>query len=228
MSKPVYFGNREILPLFKARLLDYKVGSPSINNAYLSQTNSVIPIKLKEAIGVRTIELKLEFEGETPHEALLNISNITAELLNETDILLPDGFYYFCILDKVSTPELKGDSYYSVTFTLVGYRHGQMESKVLTRSGSVDVKGNYKAPAIFIIENATGTVTINDITIKNVEKKVIINGFDKTVFETDDVVTSNKFKDCDMTRFPCLNPGVNMIEIYGAGKVTVEYQPIYL
>jgi len=228
MSKPVYFGDREIFPLFKARLLDYKVGSPAIDNAYLSQTNNIIPIKLKETIGVRKIDLELEFEGETPHESLLNISNMTAELLNETDILLPDGFYYFCIIDKVSTPELEGESFYSVKFTLVGYRHGPMESKVLNGSGAIDVKGNYKAPAIFTIENAAGTVTINDITIKDVQHKVIINGFDKTVFETDDIVTSNKFRDCDITRFPNLDPGVNIINISGAGKVTIEYQPIYL
>lgn len=228
MSKPVYFNGREIFPLFKASLLDYRVGPPEISNSYLSWKNNIIPVKLNEAIGVRPLKIDLEFEGENPHEALLNISDMTAELLHETDILMPDGFYYFSILKSVSEPKLKGNSYYTVTFELVCYRHGAMVSKEFSSSGSIDVLGNHKAPAIITIENAAGTVTVNDITVRNVNHKVIINGFDKTVFETDDVVTSNKFKDCDMTTFPALNPGVNMIEISGAGKVTIEYQPIYL
>ena len=228
MSKPVYFNGREIYSKFKARLLDYTVGSPSISDAYLSQTNSVIPIKIKEAVGTRSVKLELEFEGDTVHETLLNISNMTAELLYETDILLPDEFYYFCILNKVSSPKWEGGTFYSVTFELVGYRHGPMESKVFEGSGSITVSGNYIAPAIITIENATDTVTVNDITVKDVTDKVIINGIDKTVFETDGVYTRNKFKSCEMTRFPSLSPGVNIISITGAGKVTIEYQPIYL
>ena len=228
MSKPVYLNGTEIFSRFKARLLDLKVGPPSIGNAYLSQANSVIPIKLKETIGTRPIKMELEFEGEDPHDSLLNISNLTAELLYENELFMPDGFYYFCILDSVSTPKWEGGSFYSVTFELVGYRHGAMESKVLNGSGSVDVRGNYKSPAIFTIENATGTVTINDITVNDVEDTVIINGFDKTVMQTDGVISRNKFKDCEMTKFPSLNPGVNIITITGAAKVTIEYTPIYL
>ena len=228
MSKPVYLNDREIYGLYKARLLDYKVGSPNIDNAYLSQANSVIPIKLKETVGTRTIELDLEFEGESCYEATLNISNMTAELLYENELLLPDGFYYFCVLDKVSTPKLEGDTFYSVKFELTGYRHGPSVSKTFTRYGSIDVLGNYDAPAIITIKNATGSVTVNDITVRDIKDTVIINGFDKTVFETDGVYTRNKFKSCEMTKFPSLKPGVNIINITGSGTVTIEYKPIYL
>lgn len=228
MSKPVYFDGVEILKKYNARLLHYTVYAPSISNAYLSRTNSVIPTKLKEAVGTRTIALELEFFGETPHESLLQISNMTADLLNETEIQLPDGFYYFCILDKVSAPKLEGDTFYSVTFELVGYRHGPMQTEVLNESGSIYAVGNYNAPAKITIENAAGTVVVNDITVKDITDTVIINGFDKTVFETDGVYTRNKFKSCEMTKFPRLSPGVNVIDITGDAKVTIEYQPIYL
>jgi phage-related protein len=229
MSVPVYVNGRDLYETYKARLLGYTVGSPAIGNAYLSQSNSIIPIKLKETIGTRPVELKLEFSGDNCHESLLNISNMTAELLDETELLLPDGFYYHCILDQVSTPSLEGDTFYSVTFTMAGYRHGPMESKQFTETGAIDVKGNCKAPAIITIENAaSSSVTVNDITVKDIAATVIINGFDKTVFETDGVVTSNKYKSCDMTRFPSLDPGVNMINISGAARITIEYQPIYL
>lgn len=229
MSKPVYVNERELYDMCKARLLDYKVGPPNISSAYLSQSNSVIPIKLKENIGTRPITLELEFEGESCHESLLNISNLTAELLYENELMLPDGFYYFCIINKVSTPKFEGGTFYSVTFELVGYRHGPRQKKEFTESGSIDVLGNCKAPAIITIENATtSSVTVNDITVNDITATVTINGIDKTVFETDGVVTRNKYKSCDMTKFPSLSPGVNIIDITGAAKVTIEYVPIYL
>lgn len=229
MSRPVYVNEIEIYDRYKARLVNYKVGSPSIGNAYLAQTNSIIPIKLKETIGTRPIELKLEFEGQSCHESLLNISNMTAELIDETELLLPDGFYYFCILDKVATPTLEGDTFYSVTFNLVGYRHGPMQSKEFTETGAIYVDGNCKAPAIITIEDAaTSVVAVNDIVVNDITETVIINGFDKTVLETDGIVTSNKYKDCQMTKFPSLVPGVNMINISGSAKVTIAYVPIYL
>lgn len=228
MSVTAYVNGNDILTRYNARILDYVVGATKFSNVYLSQNNSVIPVKVKESIGTRKIEVELEFSGESCHEALLSISNMTAELLDETELELPDGFFYYCILDKVGTPKYKGGTYYSVKFTLVGYRHGAMQSKVFTETGAIDVLGNWKAPAIITIEDAVGTVTVNDITVKDIKAKVVINGFDKTVFEIDGIVATNKYKSCEMTSFPCLNPSVNMINITGEAKVTIEYKPIYL
>lgn len=228
MSKPVYLNGIDMYEQFKARLLDYKVGPPNIKNPYLTLTNSIIPVKLKESIGTRPIALTLEFDGDTCNESLINISNLTAYLLYENEIQLPDGFYYFCIFDKVSEPTLKGGTLYTVTFNLVGYRHGALVSQEFTESGSITALGNYKAPAIITIENASGTVTVNDITVNDIENTVIINGYDKTVFETDGIYRRNKFKSCEMTEFPYLYPGVNFIQITGSAKVTIEYKPIYL
>ena len=228
MSKPVYVNGSEIYTQYKARLLDYRVGPPTISNSYMSRTTSVIPVKLKESIGTRSIELDLEFEGDDCHDSLLHISDMTALLLNENELKLPDGFEYFCILDKVSSPTLEGDTFYSVTFTLEGYRHGEMQTAEFTKSGSVFALGNCKAPAIITIENATGTVSVNDITVNNISSKVVIDGYKKTVMAVSGVTESNKFKDCVMTKFPSLNPGTNMITISGTAKVTVAYTPIYL
>lgn len=228
MSKPVYVNEEEIFAKYKAKLLDYSVGSVSIKDSYLKRKTSIIPVKLKESIGTRDITLELEFEGDTCQEALLNISNLTAKLLQENDILLPDGFYYFCILDNVGAPKLKGCNFYEVKFTLVGYRHLAMEKEVFTETGSFIALGNLDAPAIITIENASGTVVVNDITVKNISNKVVINGYDKTVMETDGIAESNKFIDCTMTKFPSLEPGINLIEITGVAKVTIEYTPIFM
>lgn len=228
MSSPVYLNEVEISEKYKVKLLDYTIGAVTISDSYLKRDNSIIPVKLKESVGTRKITLELEFEGDTCHEALLNISNMTAELLNENDIRLPDGFSYFCVLDKAGDPKLKGCSFYEVKFTLVGYRHLDMEKEVFTETGSFIALGNLEAPAIITIENASGTVVVNDITVNNISKTVVINGYDKTVMETDGVVESNKFKDCTMTKFPRLYPGPNLIEITGDATVTVEYTPIFM
>lgn len=228
MSKPVYVNDEEIFAKYKAKLLNYSVGAVSVTNSYLERKNSIIPVKLKESIGTRPITLELEFEGDTCHEALLNISNMTAELLQENDILLPDGFYYFCVLDNVGAPKLEGDTFYSVKFVLVGYRHLGMVREVLTETDSFIALGNLEAPAIITIENAFGTVVVNNLTVTNISKTVVINGYDKTVMETDGVTESNKFKDCSMTKFPSVVPGPNIIDIDGDATVTIEYTPIFM
>ena len=228
MSKPVYVNEEEIFAKYKAKLLNYSVGAVSISDSYLERKSSIIPVKLKESVGTREITLELEFEGDTCHQALLNISNMTALLLHENDILLPDDFYYFCVLDKVGAPKLKGCNFYEVKFTLVGYRHLAMEKEVFTETGSFIARGNLEAPAIVTIENATGTVVVNGITVKNISDTVVINGYDKTVMETDGVTYRNKFKDCEFSRFPSLDPGPNIVEITGDATVTIEYTPIFM
>jgi phage-related protein len=228
MSRPVYLNEEEIFARFKAKLLDYSVGAVSISDSYLARKNSIIPVKLKESIGTRPITLELEFEGDSCHESLLNISNLTAELLMENDILLPDGFYYYCVLDNVGTPKLEGHTYYTVQFTLVGYRHLSMLKETFTETDGMFVAGNMETPAIITIEGATGTVTVNGITVKDIKQTVVINGYDKTVMETDGAVESNKFKDCTMIKFPSLVPGYNLIDIDGTATVTIEYTPIFM
>lgn len=228
MSKPVYLNDVEIYNDYKARLVSYSIGPVSISNAYQEFKASVIPVKLNESIGTRTITLELEFEGDTHNEAILNISNLTAALLDANDIELPDGFTYFCILDKPPTPANKGGMFYRATFKLVGYRHGKKQTHVFTETGSIFAFGNCNAPAIITIEGTSGSVTVNDITVNNITAKVVINGYEKTVKEIDGVTESNKFKDCEMTKFPSLNPGTNIIDITGEATVTIEYTPIYM
>lgn len=228
MSKPVYVNDKEIFEKYKARLLKYTIGAVNISESYLTHKNSIIPVKLKESVGTRKITLELEFEGDTCYESTMNISNMTAELLEETELQLPDGFFYYCLLDSVSDPECKGDTFYTVKFVLVGYRHLPMVTETFTESGYMQVQGNLPAPAIITISDATGTVKVNDIQVDNIVNTVVIDGFEKTVMEVNDGTTWNKFKDCSMTKFPRFEPGPVLVEITGDCTVTIEYKPILL
>ena len=94
MSKPVYVNGEEIFAKYKAKLLSYSIGTVSISDSYMTRKNSISPVKFKEAIGTRKITLKLEFEGDTCHEALVNISNLTVELLFLPDTVSLNRFQF--------------------------------------------------------------------------------------------------------------------------------------
>lgn len=215
--------------VYNAHLLEYEIGPCSYENGYIVTAASMIPVKLKYSLGVRDIELKIDFEGETMHEIEQNISEFTELLHESAEVLLPDGFTYACYFQKASTPTEKAPWILQVKFTLEGYRHGALETRTLEESGSVFVDGNYKTPAILKISTSATSVKVFGITIGNISGEIVIDSYKKTVTETVNGVTSNKFADTDMTEFPKLKAGYNEIGIEANGNVTVElsYYPIY-
>lgn len=224
-----YINGIDTVTAFNATLIDYSIGSVDINDSYLTQKYSMIPIKLKEMLGVRPVKLELEFTGSSYYDITLAISNLTAVLIQETEILLPDGFYYTVMLKKAGTPKYQGHLFYTVDFTLEGYRHGAMQTFELEEElTSVYVQGNCEAPAIITITNATTDVTVNDITVKNIDGDIVINGLDKTVTETVNGIPNNKYKDCEMTKFPSLKNGLNEIHKTGTARIEISYRPMYL
>ena len=50
MSLPAYVNGKDIYERYKAKLLDYRVGPHSISNSFLSQANSIIPVKLSYSV----------------------------------------------------------------------------------------------------------------------------------------------------------------------------------
>ncbi|MPN51591.1 hypothetical protein SDC9_199239 [bioreactor metagenome] len=99
-----------------------------------------------------------------------------------------------------------------------------MICETITETSNIFVQGNYDAEAIFVVDTEESSITINDITVKNISGEIVIDGFDKLVQQDG----TNKFIDCDMTDFPILTPGVNTITVSGAATVTVKYYPIYV
>ena len=216
--------NDALFSTYGAKMLSYKVGACDFTSAYLLPPRSMIPVKLSQTAGLRSITLTFDFEGDTPREIALNISKVTALMLNMPDILLPDGFYYRCVYDKQSTPEEKAPWISKVQYSLSGYRHGVKETVTMTQSGNITVGGNYMTPAVVRITSAESTVKVLGVTVNNAVGVVIIDGLKKTV--TKDGL--NKFADTNLTSFPMLQPGLNTVDIDGASEVEINFYPIFL
>ncbi|MBQ2973322.1 MAG: hypothetical protein IJE19_03110 [Clostridia bacterium] len=212
------------LRLFGAELLDYKVGPCEMGKTYFSAPSSIVPTSLKSTVGLRKVELTIDFSGSTMHEIEHNISNLTAILRDKSEIYLPDGFFYTSMLEKFGTPTEKAPWIMQVPVTLVSYRHGSLEIMSITDNMTLFSKGNIKSPAIIeIVPKSDTEVKINDIKVSNIKGMVIIDGISGTVKENG----VNKFLDTDMTEFPHLEPGANVMSVDGDADITISYYPIF-
>ena len=103
--------NGMLFTAFRAKMLSYKVGACDYSTGYLLPPASMIPVKLSQTVGLRSITLTFDFEGDTPREIAMNISKVTALMQEMPDIVLPDGFVYRCVYEKQATPEEKDCSW---------------------------------------------------------------------------------------------------------------------
>lgn len=216
--------NGMLFETFRAKMLSYKVGACDYSDGYLLPPASMIPVKLVQTVGLRSITLTFDFEGDTPREIAMNISKVTELMQEMPDIILPDGFCYYCVYEKQSTPEEKAPWINQVQYTLSGFRHEAMETVRLDQSGTVYVGGNYKTPVVLSIVPSSSTVKVLGITVKNATGTIVIDGMKKTVTKNG----ANVFADTDLTSFPTLQPGLNTVDIDGASEVEISYYPIFL
>lgn len=218
--------NGQMLAVFKAHLLDYEVGACDYENGYMLPPKSLFPVKLDGNVGLRSVVLEMDFEGDDASEIALSISNLTAMLQKEAVLFLPDGFYYTCVFEKASSPKEKAPWIWQVKFTFSGVRHKALKSETFTASGKLNVEGNYKTAAVVkITPHVSGSdVAVNGIKVKNITGDVIIDGIKKTVMQNG----INKFGDTDMTQFPFFECGENEVTIEGNANVEISYYPIFL
>lgn len=219
--------NGRNLEIFNAHMLEYTVDDSAYHDGYVVPSSRMIPVKLRSRIGLRAITMTLDFEGESPHEIALNISNFTAMLRAEAHLLLPDGFYYWCEFDKASAPKEKAPWISQVQFSMTGFRHGSKSSVKLKRGVPVNIEGNYETPAIVTVTPHPGVTefTILGIVVKNVTGTVTIDGVRSLI---QDENGKNKFGDApSMTSWPMLQPGTNQVEMSDGIDVVLTYYPIY-
>ena len=218
--------NGSPLSTYKASLLDYNSGAISLGDNYFKAENRLRMTVLPSQMPLRNITMKIEFMGSSDGEAEANASELIRTLAEETELFLPDGFYYRCVLQKTGKPSRKAQGIFQREVSLIGYRHGTLESATINgNGGTITVKGNYKTEARFTLVAAGASVTVSGITISNVSSgaTIIIDGIDCFVKQNG----VNKFADCDLEEFPVLVPGIQSILFSGATSVKVEYYPIF-
>lgn len=217
--------NGSSLGLYRARLLDYSIGAVEYSDSYIKPAAKPFPVMLTPKIGLRELSLTFDFEGDDAREISKSISELTAVLMTNADIELPDGFHYWCVFDSASSQKHVAPWIDQVTFNLHGLRHEEMRTSRFTNSGKMVVAGNMKTPAIVKLTPATGvsSMSFNGITV-NSSIVVTIDGVNTTVENSNGV---DVFGSTNMTEWPKLDPGDNMIIIVGC-TAEISYYPIFV
>lgn len=210
--------------LYGAQLVSYSVEGCDLKETYFLAPSAIFPTRLKNKPRLRKISLTFDFEGNDTHDATKKMSDLTAVLMKQAELQMPDKFYYYCILTGTGKATTKAPWIEQCTYTLIGLRHGELETLTLNGSSSIFVEGNCETECRFIIDTPLSTLTINDILIKNISGQIVIDGME-TLIQQDGV---NKFADCDLVDFPSLTPGNNEIVISGPATVVIQYYPIYV
>lgn len=213
------------LERWKAHMLSFSVGACDFSNGYVMPPKASFAIDLTGDIGLRPVAIELDFEG-TRYEIAKNVSNLTALLHNGAELFLPDGFYYRCVFSGADAPKEMAPWISRCAFSLYGVRHDALHKDVLTKSDRIFVDGNRNTPVIITLTPSTGAqeMTVNEITVSNINGPVTIDGLAKTVMSGG----VNKFVDTNIVSFPVLRPGENDITLSGATEATLSYYPLYV
>jgi phage-related protein len=153
------------------------------------------------------------------------------KLQKGAEISLHDGYTYFVVFSKVTTPKQKAPWIQQVKFTLTGYRHGNLVEKTFTSPGKLYVDGDYRTPAYIHAFVSQVNVTVYGISFTLAASaapynQLYIDGMKKTVTQS---ALGNIFHRTDITKFPQFEPGDNNISFSeGVSEVTVSYYPIFL
>lgn len=224
MTEPVINGNR--LKDLNAEMVKYEVGPAETDETYMLPAARVIPMALSARVRLRPVSITLDFLGKPKYTALA-ISELTASLMKEVHLELPDGFLYWGGLTKISTPKEKAPWIQQVQFTFACFRHLDMETFPVFSSGTVYINGNVKTPIIVELTPAEGETeaTINGVTVKEMAGPVTINGVDTTVL---DASGTNWFRHTNLTKWIELEPGHVPIELSEGATAKISYYPIFL
>lgn len=216
--------NDRLLAEWGAEIFSYEVGPCSYSNGYLKAPGKIFPVKLTPSIGLRPITITADFSGESPMETARSISDFTDTLQGGPEIMLPDGFYYWCEYDGATAPERKAPWIEQVSFYLHGVRHGPLAKKTLTTSGIIKADGNMETPMIVeLTPSSNNGMTFNGIEIESAIP-VIIDGVYTTVKNS---LGNNVFGNTTMTEWPKLKPGSNPITMVGVARAEISYYPIW-
>lgn len=233
---------------YGARLLEYSVGGTEITRVTGNAYSANIPKLFHTDFGQRQITVTIVFRPKFQqydgivaklHSLALQKSAFDAKISNGVaEILLPDDFYYRCILTSTGSEVTDGESL-EVTYTLSGIRHKPLvKIKGKTIQCASTVKTDCKITATVgakWIEGTMMALLINHLTedynsflIKNLKAgdTVVIDGMNCTVTKNG----QNIFGDTNIIIFPYLRPGKNEFEEMTGQDCTfvTEYYPTFI
>lgn len=214
---------------YGAKLINYSVSGIPYSAHFVKAPQMAFPITFKGSAGLREIGLQLDFIATDAATAETNISSFVAACMAGCDLLLPDGYYYNCVFGAEEASKHVAPYISQLNIKLFGVRHGALvTSSAMTAETTLAVTGNRQTPARVTISNISAdcSVTINgtEIDISDTTGTVIIDGINCTVTNSG----VNVFGKTNLTKFPVLNAGNNVIDMTNGLSVIIEYYPLFV
>ncbi len=219
------------LEQYHAKLLDYVPGGTAVTNHYNLGYRSLSPVLLDTEVALKTLSVTLTIQGQDRQEAAEYLSMLNKVLYRESELEMPDGYLYFCILTGISEAAHTSEGLCDVTYTFDAVQRlplvtAALESKseqTFYCQGEVACECRLTITAPQDLE----AFTINGLTIQNLEQDVpvVVDGLKKLVTQAGE----NKFQETNLVDFPRLEPGQNTFTLSDATvAVQVEYYPTFL
>ncbi|MGN0706771.1 MAG: hypothetical protein ACI4JC_02075 [Faecalibacterium sp.] len=217
---------------FGARLLaDYTVGGAQLTRGRLQLAAGMRFVPLATRCGLRKISLTVDLYGTTPRRVQEQKSNLDAAFLTDpVELILPDGFQYTASLDSIGeVKELTRDGcVLEGGYKLSGFRHGPSETVTLPAGGGT-LYASGTAPDMecsirCTVGADTGAYLMAGVLWVNVSAgdALVLDGIHRAVLRNGE----NALNQCDLTRWPLLAPGKNVLT--APDPMIITYYPIYL
>lgn len=222
--------NNKKLSEFGGKLLGYSLGGSAVTNDYLRGPSCLAPVLLHTDIGLRPLTVTITFEGEDREDTIAKISAFACEVQSKSELWLPDGFTYTCILTSISEVVEILPNYQEVSYSFDAVQHKELVTHRFSSgtSHTVFCQGNLPTECILSVTPATSLSQLMVFGIKisslTAGKTFVIDGIARTV--TQDGI--NKFAQTNLVEFPKLQPGSNLINLSQSVPLTVSYYPTFI
>lgn len=207
---------------FSARLMrGWTIGAATVESTYFQGRNRTAFNLIDQTYGMKPFEFSLQFEGDNRNKISTNKSLFDLELCGTSEIYMPDGYWYTCVIVSVGAIEYDGNNYGRAKYELSAIQHKAM---VTVKSTTFSCSSTIPFTDCIISGTTTGTSgSIGAITFSGVTsgKTLVVDGINKR-FLYDGAPAAQKFV---WVNFPYLVPGENTITTTGLSNVIKQYYP---
>ena len=182
-------------------------------------------------VGLKQLSLPVHVFGQSPLDAQQKKSALDAALLADpVELALPDGFLYTASCDSIGevTEYSQDGCILAGSYKLSGFRHGPLHTIPLPAGGGEFlVQGtapDIECRLICTVTSTSDSYLMAGILLVDVKEGDVLclDGIKLAATKNGE----NALNQCDLTRWPMLAPGRNILTAPDA--LTIEYYPIYL
>lgn len=108
INENVYVNGTNIAEYGAKALRGYTIGGTPLKNDYFQGRNRSQYTLMSISYGLKPINITFVYSDTTRHAAMLNKSALESVMADGFELLMPDGFYYRCMLESIGDAESKG------------------------------------------------------------------------------------------------------------------------